>query len=820
MTPDSDHIQNTTPPEVVADFATVSSSLPRSLHGSILELAAEIASISTDAAAAFIKTCPFAFGRVGGPGITSWARAGLDILDKSEPGGIAYFRLEMGRSVQLLDALSPGVSLDSIRPLLETYCLALSGRRTTIISPRESAGASPADCTMYLASFVSRYTTKPDNFAWYKVAATHQIAHVEFASHHIEAGGVAELGQELGISPRSPIRHNDRPGLAAFLERFESPRLALDIFTMVEDARIDGLIKRHYRGIASAVGRTQDEALEARPPLSPSRHRDALLEILARLSLGRPGRWPVPASLLPRLHLAARIMNEVLAEGGYTASDSAAATMRLYRLFGGLPTGDVPAGPWDTFDTGQIPPEILNLSLEDVTRMLKDLPGGIDTSPHDSPATVAYRGTHQPEATPETPTANSGTENAEGPSDSAEQPADGASEEDDKTSILTVAFEGETRTEDAQVFGAATANLEETAMASGRKEVIPADTDEEGALEKDGPLSFLYDEWDYRSGDYRLDWCRVRQVPLDEGSPDFFEEVLEEHEQLAKRLGRRFEELNPENSHKVKRLPDGEDYDLDAVVDAVIARKAGSSIDPRVYWRRNKAEREVSVAFLLDMSSSTVEYINRIQGVPLQMVSVTEHRDYSDWLKANPDTRIRPMEFKRIIDLEKESTVLLIRALEMVGDSYAIYGFSGHGRTNVEFYPIKDFGEPLSDRVKGRIDTITPMQGTRMGPAIRHTVSRLKLCNTKSRILFLISDGRPEDHGYGKHGLQRDYAAQDTRMALLEAKRSGITPFCLTVDRAGHDYLGAICEDMSYEVVCDIESLPLCLPTLYSKLTA
>jgi nitric oxide reductase activation protein len=44
-------------------------------------------------------------------------------------------------------------------------------------------------------------------------------------------------------------------------------------------------------------------------------------------------------------------------------------------------------------------------------------------------------------------------------------------------------------------------------------------------------------------------------------------------------------------------------------------------------------------------------------------------------------------------------------------------------------------------------------------------------------------------------------------------------PFALTVDRAGHDYLKTMCEDIGYEVVADIESLPSRLPTLYRKIT-
>ena len=56
-------------------------------------------------------------------------------------------------------------------------------------------------------------------------------------------------------------------------------------------------------------------------------------------------------------------------------------------------------------------------------------------------------------------------------------------------------------------------------------------------------------------------------------------------------------------------------------------------------------------------------------------------------------------------------------------------------------------------------------------------------------------------------------------MALLEAKRKDIVPFCLTVDKSGHDYLKAMCGDMSYEVLDNIWSLPQRLPTIYRMLT-
>jgi nitric oxide reductase activation protein len=311
----------------------------------------------------------------------------------------------------------------------------------------------------------------------------------------------------------------------------------------------------------------------------------------------------------------------------------------------------------------------------------------------------------------------------------------------------------------------------------------------------------------------------VQERLLDEGEDDYYEDTLREHAALVSETRRQFELLKPELYRKIKKLLDGEEFDFDAVIDWAVERKAGHSFTDKVYWRRNKIERDVAVAFLLDMSASTDEEIEkRKQKYADDDDFDDDPRKYFQWLaQRRASQAIAPP--KRIIDLEKESIVLFIRALETIGDSYGIYGFSGYGRDNVEFYVIKDLDETFSDKVKKRIDKVAPIRSTRMGPAIRHAIAKLDSYDAKVKIMMLVSDGRPQDHGYGRDRTEKEYAIHDTKQALLEARRKGITPFALTVDKEGHDYLGQMCEDMGYEVVADIEQLPQRLPTLYRRLT-
>jgi nitric oxide reductase activation protein len=221
----------------------------------------------------------------------------------------------------------------------------------------------------------------------------------------------------------------------------------------------------------------------------------------------------------------------------------------------------------------------------------------------------------------------------------------------------------------------------------------------------------------------------------------------------------------------------------------------------------------VAVVFLLDTSASTAEDITvDISEAP------QDPGDRLEWFGSRRHEVAR-RGGKRIIDVERESVVLLINALEAIGDVYGIYGFSGYGRDNVEFYTVKDIEENFSDRVKGRIDQLVPLHATRMGPAIRHAVSKLESQDAKTKMLFLISDGRPQDRGYSRQGVEKEYAVHDTKMAFDEARAKDIQSFCLTVDKNGHDYLGMMCQDMGYEVLDDIYSLPERLLVLYKSLT-
>jgi nitric oxide reductase NorD protein len=306
-------------------------------------------------------------------------------------------------------------------------------------------------------------------------------------------------------------------------------------------------------------------------------------------------------------------------------------------------------------------------------------------------------------------------------------------------------------------------------------------------------LHYVYDEWDYEIEDYRSHWCELREVSLAEDNGVFFSRTLATYAELTPDIKREFQRLRPKMFHLVKGLEDGEDIDLNAMVTARVDRRLGNTPSSKLYVARQQVQRDVGVLFLVDLSASTGAALADAEGVATQQ-----------------DT-------PRVIDVIKESLVLLSVALEEIGDSYAIYGFSSRGRNDVEVYPVKTFRDSLSAEVKGRIGALSPQGSTRMGTAVRHATRKLKDLATRAKLLVLLSDGYPEDPGYGKPVVPPMYGLRDTLMAFREAERSGILSYCLTVDKGGHDYLQEMCAPSRYMVIDDIVSLPTELPKIYQR---
>ena len=337
--------------------------------------------------------------------------------------------------------------------------------------------------------------------------------------------------------------------------------------------------------------------------------------------------------------------------------------------------------------------------------------------------------------------------------------------------------------DDAENARKAAEDLDEIALGQHERRVatrLKLDLDLAPADADLAPLTaeILYPEWDWKRRRYLPDHCRVIAEPAalegEEWRPD--DDAL----RRIRLVRRQFEAMRPRRQ-RLPAQPDGDELDLSALVASVADRRAGGCGSDRVFTAVRNIARDLSVCVLVDVSLSTDSYV----------------------------------EDRRVLDVEKEALLVLTHGLTACGDEHAILTFTSHRRQRVEVRTVKEFGQPLNARVLRRIQALRPGRYTRMGAALRHATTQLKDRPHTHRLLLVLTDGKPNDtdHYEGRH------AVEDTRMAVLEARRAGLKLFGVTVDEKGRDYLPFIFGPGAYAIFPHVGRLSAALPALYRQLT-
>jgi nitric oxide reductase NorD protein len=167
----------------------------------------------------------------------------------------------------------------------------------------------------------------------------------------------------------------------------------------------------------------------------------------------------------------------------------------------------------------------------------------------------------------------------------------------------------------------------------------------------------------------RPHWCTLLERRPVSGEVSMIDDLADKHRPLIARLKYLIEAMQPQGLVRMRKQPDGDELDVNALVHAMVDLRMGTQPDPRVFIRNIRKVRDLSVLVLIDLSESTNE-----------MVGETE---------------------TSVLDLARESTALLAGALSKIGDPFAIHGFDSDGRHDVEYYRFKDFDAPYDDKVKG-----------------------------------------------------------------------------------------------------------------------
>ncbi|TLY43400.1 MAG: VWA domain-containing protein [Nitrospirae bacterium] len=676
-----------------------------------------------------------------------WYRGGMEVLAYNPDAARAYFAVETRKALDALEEAASGVALRSVARVLKLFAEGLSGHPVTIRPLEEGEApirskASADGSTIFLPARMRRYPTKEDNLRVYKVLTAHEAGHLEYGTYDLHLNRLADLAAQAGVR-YGRAAASALASLEDLFQLYPHPLLIRDLWMMAEDARIEACLKAEYPGLRRDMAAVAREEVARRSLTHGMSVRELVVELLLQMSAGDPDEVRVPDALADVVERAWALLQAV-ATPHATAEDVVRAVHRAYVLIEELTAKDLPTPPDGAPEDLDQPREprvgeeqggayrpvipFIHHGVMDAARV-REPEGGVGDQAAE-PSALALEGAHGE------------------PSLSLPTPVEGRSSSSLADDARVVSEEGT---------GAASAALP-------------------------GLRAFFYDEWDGRIQDYRTRWCRVVEQAAPEGTEDFIGLVRSRYGGVLSLIRRYFEGIRPPALRQMRRQADGEEVDIEAAVEALVERKAHVSASEGVYIRRDRRDRDVAAAFLVDLSGSTGQQIG-------------------------PGGA-------RIIDVEKEGLVLLCEALEAIGDQYAVYGYSGQSRHDVQVLVLKDFDERYGPQVWRRIDAVGPLVQNRDGAAIRHALHRLSERAAKVKLLVVLSDGRPLDDAY-----QEEYALEDTKAALREAKALGVHPFCITVDREARGYLARLYGEVCYLIIDRAESLPERLPRIYRTLT-
>lgn len=283
-----------------------------------------------------------------------------------------------------------------------------------------------------------------------------------------------------------------------------------------------------------------------------------------------------------------------------------------------------------------------------------------------------------------------------------------------------------------------------------------------------------YPEWDYKMKTYKENFCTLYPSYIIDTFPEYYQKVIDNYGSMLVVLKKILANMYNRLQYKKDRY-EGEDIDIDAVIGYFTDKHAGISPNENIYIEKKKRQKEISVLILIDQSLSSDGYV---QG-------------------------------KKILDMEKEATILLGEILADNAIDFSVAGFHSHTRNHAEFQVIKDFEEPWH-KGKVKIGALRAQGYTRIGTALRHAAYMLSERPNVHKWLILLTDGKPND--YDRY--EGQYGIHDVRQALKEMATQHIHTHVYAIEAIAKLYLPRMFGDNQYQIITS----PQDLVTAFSKL--
>lgn len=323
-----------------------------------------------------------------------------------------------------------------------------------------------------------------------------------------------------------------------------------------------------------------------------------------------------------------------------------------------------------------------------------------------------------------------------------------------------------------------TVRVDDTAHSVYQADFIENTTVSESAEYDSTGYHITYDEWDYSKRAYKPDFCKVYPKTMLKSNVSYYKRTILKNNSTLIGLRKMLTTVNNKYQFQ-RRQTQGEEFDIDAITDLFVDVHSGHTPSEKIYLSKRKKEKDLSILLLLDISLS------------------------SDGYAAG----------NRVIDVEKEVSILFGELLNEFNIDFSIDCFYSKTRNHSTYITIKDFDEDWN-KAKFKVGAVEPSGYTRIGAALRHSGAMLDKRETKNKWVILISDGKPND--YDKY--EGKYGVNDVKQALRELNERQINSYALAIEAQAKYYLPQMFGQNHYQILTTPVELLKSLVLLFEKI--
>ena len=323
-----------------------------------------------------------------------------------------------------------------------------------------------------------------------------------------------------------------------------------------------------------------------------------------------------------------------------------------------------------------------------------------------------------------------------------------------------------------------TVRVDDTAHSVYQSDFVENTTISESAEIDANGFHLTYNEWDFSKRIYKENFCKVYPKSQQKTDSHYYKKTIAKNASTLLGLRKMLTNVNNKMQQQ-KRQTQGDEFDIDAITDLYVDVHSKRTPSENIYISNRKKEKDLSILILLDISLS------------------------SDGYAAG----------NRVIDVEKEVSILFGEILNEFNIDFCIDSFYSKTRNFSTYLTVKDFDENWNI-AKNKIGAIEPKGYTRIGAALRHAGARLDTRNTKNKWEILISDGKPND--YDKY--EGKYGVNDVKQALRELNNRNINSYALAIEAQAKYYLPQMFGQNHYQILTTPVELLHSLVHLYEKI--